>query len=226
MNDTDKIKGRLIAFEGVDGAGITTQIKLVHQWLLGLGCRVFYSEWNSSEIVKEATGRGKKQQIFTPMTYSLVYATDFADRYDRQILPMLKAGFLVLCDRYTFTSFARDAVRGCDPVWLRELYNFAYKPDIVFYLDLPVHVALDRLAKSREKINYFEAGMDLRLSQDIFESYRLFQGRVHDQYLTMARDFGFTLVDAGKGIHEQQAAMREKISKAIQLSSFKERTEQ
>jgi dTMP kinase len=226
MKKEEKLPGRLIAFEGIDGSGITTQIRLIHKWLSGLGCRVFYSEWDSSEIVKEATHRGRKQHIFTPMTYSLVYATDFSDRYDGQILPMLKAGFLVLCDRYTYTSFARDVVRGCDPKWLKELYSFACRPEITFYLDLPVHAALDRLAKSREKINYFEAGMDLKLSQDIFESYRIFQGRVHDQYLHIANEAGFTLVDAALGIHEQQEFMRNHITSNIQLSSFKERDDE
>lgn len=224
MKEKKGFPGKLIAFEGLDGSGKSTQLRLVHRWLAGLGCRVFNSEWDSSEMVKEATKRGKKNQLFTPTTFSLVYATDFTDRYERQILPMLKAGFIVLCDRYVFTSFARDAVRGCDAAWLRELYGFACPPDLTIYLDLPLHVALERVFESRQQIDYFEAGMDLGLSQDLFESYRLFQGRVLDEYLRMVNEYHFTLIDAACDIHEQQEAIREHISKTIELSAFRERT--
>ena len=130
------IPGKLIAVEGLDGSGKSAQIHLVHQWLQGLKCGVFFTEWNSSSIVKGATRRGKKQQILTPVTFSLIHATDFADRYERQILPMLKGGHIVLCDRYIFTPFARDEVRGCDPKWLRTLYGFARVPDIILYFRL------------------------------------------------------------------------------------------
>jgi dTMP kinase len=226
MTADKKLPGRLIAFEGLDGSGISTQIHLVQRWLAGLGCRVFYSEWDSSEMVKEATRRGKKQQLFTPTTFSLVYATDFADRYERQILPMLKGGFIVLCDRYVFTSFARDAVRGCDPAWLRELYGFAHIPDLTFYLDLPLHMAINRIFENRQQLNYFEAGMDLGLSQDIYESFRLFQGRVADRYLQMVNEFAFTVVDATRNIHEQQEILRASIAAAIDPADFRERASQ
>jgi dTMP kinase len=215
--------GRLIAFEGLDGSGKSTQIHLLERWLVGQGCRVFFSEWASSDLVKGATRRGKKQQLFTPTTFSLVHATDFADRYERQILPMLKAGFLVLCDRYTFTSFARDRVRGCDPAWLRELYGFAHAPDITFFLDLPLHVALDRTMDQHPQLSYFEAGMDLGLSQDLLESFRLYQGRVLEQYLQMANEFKFTLLDATRAIHEQQEAIRAMVAERIDLAGFRER---
>src|SRR5688572_6728650 len=113
------VAGILIAVEGLDGSGKSTQVHLLHQWLVGLRLRVHFTEWNSSELVKEATRKGKKSQLLTPTTFSLIHATDFADRYERQILPMLRAGYIVLCDRYIYTSFARDAVRGCDAAWLR-----------------------------------------------------------------------------------------------------------
>lgn len=217
---TDPIPGKLIAFEGPDGSGLSTQIRLIERWLRGQGVLVHFSEWDSSDIVKEATRRGKKQQLFTPTTYSLVYATDFADRYDRQILPMLKAGFIVLCDRYVFTSFARDSVRGCDPAWLRKLYGFARVPDLTFYLEIPIHTALERVFESRQQITYFEAGMDLAFSSDIYESYRIFQGRVADQYLGMVKEYGFTVIDATANIHELQERLRQKISESIELDRF------
>jgi dTMP kinase len=217
------VEGRLIAVEGLDGSGKSTQIHLVHQWLQGLGCRVFFSEWNSSELVKQATRRGKKRQLLTPTTFSLIHATDFADRYERQILPMLKGRYVVACDRYIFTSYARDAVRGCDPAWLRMLYGFARHPDITLYFRLPLEAALARIMAGRPRLKYFEAGMDLGLSTDTVESFRLFQGRVHEQYEAMVDECGFTCVDATQPIHEQQEVVRRAISEKIDLAAFRRR---
>jgi len=217
------IPGRLIAVEGLDGSGKSTQIHLVHQWLQGLNCKVFFSEWNSSGMVKDATRRGKKKQLLTPTTFSLIHATDFADRYERQILPMLKGGHLVLCDRYLFTAFARDGVRGCSPEWLRKLYGFARLPDIAFYFRLPLETSLGRILDGRPQLKYFEAGMDLGLSTDIQESFRLFQGRVMENYDRMAGEFGFTVIDATRAIPEQQEAVRGIIQDRIDLALFKRR---
>jgi dTMP kinase len=219
----DTMSGRLIAVEGLDGSGKSTQIHLLHQWLNGLGCKVFFSEWNSSSIVKAATRKGKKKQLLTPTTFSLIHATDFADRYERQILPMLEAGYVVLCDRYIYTSFARDAVRGCDAVWLRKLYGFARHPHITLYFRLPLETALGRILEGRPQLKFFEAGMDLNLSDDIYESFKIFQGRVKEQYDAMAEEFGFTVIDAGKHIHMQQEEVREMIEEKIDLPRFKMR---
>src|ERR1700757_4832765 len=134
--------GRLIAVEGLDGSGKSTQIYLVKRWLELEGYRVFFTEWNSSILVKKSTTKGKKRQLLTPTTFSLIHATDFADRYERQILPLLRAGYLVLCDRYFYTAFARDAVRGCPRAWLRNLYGFARRPDLTFFFNTPLPVAL------------------------------------------------------------------------------------
>jgi len=219
----EELPGRLIAVEGLDGSGKSTQVHLMHQWLQGLGYRVFFSEWNSSELVKEATKKGKKRQLLTPTTFSLIHATDFADRYERQILPMLKAGYLVLCDRYIFTAFARDAVRGCDPAWLRQLYGFARVPDIIFYYSLPLETALGRILEGRPQLKYFEAGMDLDLSPDILESFRIFQGRVMEQYLLLAKEYGFVIMDATKEIHPMQEEARAILKEKIDLASFRKR---
>jgi dTMP kinase len=222
MSDED-VPGRLVAVEGLDGSGKSTQIHLLHQWLIGLRCKVFFSEWNSSSIVKSATRKGKKKQLLTPITFSLIHATDFADRYERQILPMLEAGYIVLCDRYIFTSFARDGVRGCDPVWLRKLYLFARNPHITLYFKLPLESALGRILKGRPQLKYFEAGMDMGFSNDKYESFRIFQGKVKEQYDAMAGEFGFTVVDAGKSIHEQQENVRSIIGEKINLPRFRQR---
>jgi dTMP kinase len=217
------IPGKLIAVEGLDGSGKSTQVHLLHQWLAGLGCKVFFSEWNSSAIVKGATRKGKKKQLLTPTTFSLIHATDFADRYERQILPMLKAGYIVLCDRYSFTAFTRDGVRGCDPEWLRKLYGFAKIPDVTFYFRLPLETALGRILAGRTNLKYFEAGMDLGLSADIQESFRLFQQMVMEYYDRLAEEFHFVIVDATRPIPLQQEIIRNFIADKIDLASYKQR---
>jgi dTMP kinase len=218
--------GKLIAVEGLDGSGKSTQVYLLHQWLLGLGCKVFFSEWNSSAIVQDVTRKGKRKHLLTPTTFSLIHATDFADRYERQILPMLKAGYIVLCDRYMYTSFARDGVRGCDSGWLRKIYGFAKRPDVTFYFKLPLHTALKRILDSRTKLKYFEAGMDLGLSIDIRESFQIFQRMVMEQYDRMADEFDFIIVDASRSIPVQQEIIRSFISNRIVLAQFKQRVKQ
>jgi dTMP kinase len=215
-----ELKGVLIAVEGVDGSGKSTQIRLLHEWLKGLGTKVFFSEWNSSDLVKGATKRGKKEQLLTPTTFSLIHATDFADRYERQILPRLEAGFIVLCDRYVYTAYARDRVRGCDPKWLESVYSFAHQPEMTFYFDVPLEVSLHRILGGRPHLKYHEAGMDLGLHPDIRESFKLFQGRIVDAYKSMAKPHGFTLVDGRRPIHVTQQDMRHRIEQAIDLPAY------
>jgi dTMP kinase len=217
----DGVPGCLVAVEGLDGSGKSTQLYLLHRWLQGLGCKVFLSEWNSSELVKGATRRGKKRQLLTPTTFSLVHATDFADRYERQIHPMLQAGYIVLCDRYLFTAYARDAVRGCERGWLRRLYGFARLPDLTFYFRLPLETALDRILRGRPQLKYFEAGLDLGLTTDIRESFRLFQGRIMEQYEKLAEEFDFQVLDAGGEVHEQQTQVRRTFSSTIDLAEYR-----
>jgi dTMP kinase len=223
MSENQGEPGVLIAVEGLDGSGKSTQIHLLHQWLYGLRLRVYFSEWNSSSLVRGATKRGKKQQLLTPTTFSLIHATDFADRYERQISPMLKGGHIVLCDRYSFTSFARDGVRGCDPTWLRKLYGFARVPDFILYFRLPLETALGRILEGRPRLKYFEAGMDLGLSADIYESFRLFQGRVMEEYDRLAAEFGFVTIDGTRNAHEQQHEVRQLISRGVDLARYRTR---
>jgi len=144
----------------------------------------------------------------TPTTFSLIHATDFADRYEKLMLPHLRAGHIVLADRYIYTAYARDIARGCDPSWLKNLYKFAAKPDIAFYFKAPLEISLSRILTGRDEIKYHEAGMDLGLSKDTVESFKLFQGIIKTQYDRMAKPEGFTVMDATKNIEEQQAEMR------------------
>ena len=212
--------GRLIAVEGIDGSGKSTQIRLLRRWLEQLGLKVFLSEWNSSELVKSATSRGKKTHLLTPTTFSLIHATDFADRYERQLLPLLRAGYLVLCDRYIFTAFARDVVRGCPPAWVRGLYSYAALPDLTFFFKAYLEVSLARILNGREELKYFEAGMDLHLSPDPVESYRVFQGRLLEQYLAMSTEFGFRVLDANQPVEAKQATLRQLVADAIRFEDY------
>ena len=214
--------GRLVAVEGLDGSGKSTQIYLLKRWLEQQRLKVYFSEWNSSELVKAATSKGKKRELLTPTTFSLIHATDFADRYERHLVPLLRAGYIVLCDRYIFTSFARDAVRGCDRDWVKQMYSFARIPDIVFYFRLELETALGRILEGRPELKYFEAGMDLGLSPDPVQSFRIFQERVMGQYDRLATEYGFTVLDADDdSIHAKQEQVRQIVADRIDLAAFR-----
>src|SRR5882724_1146557 len=213
--------GRLIAVEGLDGSGKSTQIYLLKRWLEAEGIKVYFSEWNSSELVKSATSKGKKRELLTPTTFSLIHATDFADRYERHLLPLLRAGYVVLCDRYIFTAFARDVTRGCPPDWVRGLYNFAAQPDLTMFFKADLEVSLNRILEGRPKLKFFEAGMDLRLSTDPYESFRIFQGRILEQYLAMSTEFNFVVVNAKQRVETQQAVVRQLVAQRINLAGFR-----
>ena len=208
--------GKLFIVEGIDGSGKSTQLSLLQQWLRREGYMVFFSEWNSSPLVKETTSRGKKKQMLTPTTFSLIHATDLADRIERHIIPPLKAGAIVLADRYIYTAFARDGARGVSPQWVRELYRFAVKPTIPFYFRVPLEVSLKRILGARAGLKYYEAGMDLGLSDDIEESFRLFQGMIKDRYEAMVEEFGLTVIDATRSIEEQQDEVRALVERELQ----------
>jgi dTMP kinase len=216
--------GRLIAVEGLDGSGKSTQIYLLKRWLEAEGIKVYFSEWNSSELVKSATSKGKKRELLTPMTFSLIHATDFADRYERHLVPLLRAGYIVLCDRYIFTAFARDVTRGCPPEWVRGLYSFAAQPDITMFFKTDLEVSLNRILEGRPKLKFFEAGMDLRLSTDPYESFRIFQGRILDQYIAMTNEFNFVVMDANQNVGKQQVLVRKFVSEKIDLKKFRRKS--
>jgi dTMP kinase len=211
--DPISIKGKLIVVEGIDGSGKSTQLRLLEKWFQSKQSSVFLTEWNSSETVRRITSKGKRKGRLTPITFSLLHATDFADRYERNILPLLHAGYIVLADRYIYTAFARDIVRGCNPKWVRRVYEFAVKPDLVFYFKVPVDIAVERILSGRPKLKYYEAGMDLNLSNDPYESYRIFQSRIIEQYDSLALSEDFTIVDGTMEIEEAQKTLRSQVTK-------------
>jgi dTMP kinase len=211
----NRFKGKLIIVEGIDGSGKSTQLALLSQWLRSQSIAVAFSEWNSSPLVHDTIRRGKKKKMFSPMTFSLLHATDFADRMERYILPLLKAGAVVCADRYAYTAFARDVARGVDRQWVRRLYSFALRPNLSFYFRVPSEVALGRILGGRDVIKYYEAGMDLGLSRDVEESFRIFQGRILDEYEAMTREMGFQVIDATLSIEEQQQQVRDIVQKKL-----------
>ena len=215
--------GALVVVEGVDGSGKSTQLHLLKRWLEVDRYRLHFTEWNSSPLVKSATRRGKRRHMLTPATFSLIHAADFADRYERQILPLLRGGHLVLADRYIYTALARDGARGCPEAWLRNLYSFAIVPDITFYFRAPLDIAVNRILSGRPRLKYYEAGMDLGLSLDPVESFRMFQGMILQRYDQMVETDNFVLMDGTQQVHKLQEQMREIVSKRIELKRFIEK---
>jgi dTMP kinase len=211
----NRYRGKLIVVEGIDGSGKSTQISLLSHWLRSQGYAVAFSEWNSSPLVRQATRRGKKKEMFTPTSFSLIHATDFADRMESYILPLVKSGAIVCADRYAYTAFARDVARGVGRRWVRNLYRFAMHPNLAFYFRVPLDVALGRILGGRDALKYYEAGMDLGLARDVEESFRIFQGRILDEYEGMAKEVGFHIIDATQSIEEQQRLMREIVMNVI-----------
>lgn len=216
MLQPNSYEGKLVVVEGIDGSGKSTQIDLLFKWLQSQKRSVYFSEWNSSELVKSTTRLGKKRKMFTPTTFSLLQATDFADRWENRILPLLKAGVIVVADRYAFTAFARDVARGVGRQWVRNLYSFAIQPDIAFYFRVPLDIAVDRILMSRAKLKFYEAGMDLGLSDSLVTSFRLFQQRIVDEYEKMITEFGFTVIDGTLPIQTQQQRVRRVARKILQ----------
>jgi dTMP kinase len=207
--------GKLIIVEGIDGSGKSTQLQLAMRYLQAKGLGPFFTEWNSAELVKAVTKKGKKKMSLTPLTFSLLHATDFAYRLVHNILPPLKAGMIVLADRYVYTAFARDVTRGCDREWVRRVYDFAPRPDRAFYFRVPIDVSVARLISGRAKIKDYEAGMDLRLAPDVLSSFKIFQGRILDEYQRIASEYGLTEIDATQSIGEQQRIMRQMIDETL-----------
>ncbi len=212
-------KGILIAVEGMDGSGKSTQAKLLYHWLRAKGLPVYHTEWNSSKIVKEATKIGKNSRRLLPITFHMVHAADFADRWARQIEPVLEIGGIVICDRYKYTAMARDGSRDVPLDTIEATYAFAREPDLTLYFDVPVDVSFDRIARGRPKLKFYEAGMDMGWTTDPFESYRIFQGRVSEIYSDLVKNGRITRLDAIGTVSEVQSRVRDVFEKNIDLSS-------
>ena len=212
--------GVLVCLEGIDGSGKSTQIELLYSWLKSKQVDVILTQWNSSELISNTTKKAKKKNLLSGRTFSLLHAVDFADRLERTIKPALKAGFVVLADRYVYTAFARDVARNVDPKWVRNLYGFAIKPDITFYLDVSPKDSLDRICSNRQP-SFYEAGMDMKLSNNPYKSYVLFQNRIVEHYKNMIDEFNLIKVDALNSIHEKQEFIRKKVLEVLKSNKIK-----
>ena len=224
LPDGRALPGKLIIVEGIDGSGKSTQLDMLRKWLISQGFFVAFSEWNSSPIVRRMTSRGKKKQLLTPVSFSLVHAADFVDRMERQMLPALKAGAIVLADRYIYTAYGRDVARGVHPDWIREVYSFAIQPTLAFYFRVPLKESLDRILGGRPTLKYYEAGMDMGLSDDPYKSYELFQGRILKEYEHMIDEFGLEVIDATLPLLEQQEILRGIVEPQIETALKVERS--
>ena len=214
LSKSHGLPGMLIVVEGVDGSGNSTQISLLKDWLNSTVHGVIFTEWNSSRLISETTKKAKKKNLLTPRTFSLLHAVDFADRLEQIIVPALKAGFIVLADRYVYTAFARDVARGVDKNWVRNMYGFAINPDLAFYFNVPVDISLSRICTNRAP-KFYEAGMDLNLHSDPYQSYKIFQGRVIGEYDKMVDEYGLIKINAVDTIHSQQVLLRELVRKKL-----------
>jgi dTMP kinase len=202
--------GKLIAVEGTDGVGRTTQIELLREWLEVKGYGVVETGWTRSPLMQPTIELAKSSNTLNKLTFVLLYATDFADRLEKEIIPALKAGFVVLSDRYIFTALARAGVRGIDRPWLRSLYGFAIAPHLVFYLKVDVDTLIGRILESRG-MDFWESGMDLKHGDDIYDSFRAYQNKLLREYASMGDEFHFRVVDARRSVDQIQEELRKQV---------------
>jgi len=206
----DHYPGKIIAIEGTDGVGRSTQIHLLREWLEVQGYGVVETGWTRSELMQPTIELAKASNTLNKLTFQLLYATDFADRLEKEIIPALQAGFIVLSDRYIYTAMARAGVRGVDRVWIRNLYGFAIVPHLVFYLRLDEKTLIRRVLQSRG-MDYWESGMDMKLGDDIYESFRAYQKSLLREYGAMADEYNFRVLDGRRKIDVIQDELRRQI---------------
>src|SRR5215510_11339715 len=207
----DAYPGKLFVVEGTDGVGRSTQIQLLREWLEVKGYGVVETGWTRSPLMQPTIELAKSSNTLNKLTFVLLYATDFADRLEKEIIPALKAGFIVLSDRYIFSALARAGVRGVDRQWLRTLYGFAIAPHMVFYLKVDVSTLIRRVLASRG-MDFWESGMDLKHGDDIYDSFRTYQNKLLREYASMADEFHFRNLDARRSIDNIQDELRRQVA--------------
>jgi dTMP kinase len=207
--------GKLIVIEGTDGVGRSTQAELLRNWLAVEGYGVVTTEWKSSELIFRVIDKAKSKNALNTITFSLLYATDLADRLHNIILPALKAGLIVIADRYFYTAFARDVVRGADPAWVRKLYGFAVEPDLVFYLKMPLENLLRRIITTRGGLDFYESGRDIGMSTDLYQSFKLYQSQILFEYEHMLDEYNFRVVAAEDPTDTVQKILRNSVRELL-----------
>lgn len=212
--DPQELKGKLIVIEGADGVGRSTQIWLLKQWLETKGHAVLATRMTRSALAGKRLRQAKKGTTLGRVTMALFYATDFVDRLEHEVIPALRAGFIVLTDRYIYTLAARAFVRGIDLDWIREVYGFALKPDRVFYLRAGVDDLVTRVLQ-KDGFDYWESGMDLHLGEDMYESFVEYQNRMMAQFDKMVEDYGFRIIDASRSIEAVLSDLKGQMSDVL-----------
>ncbi len=214
--DPERLSGKLVVIEGADGSGRSTQIARMVQWLEGCGHATVQVGLKRSTLVSEELEQAKQGNILSHLTMSLFYATDFADQLENIILPALKAGFIVLADRYIYTLMVRDLVRGLDEAWLKNLYGISVVPDAVFYLNVSPELLVQRNFQKIQALDYWESGMDIGLSRDMFDSFLKYQALVETEFRRLQATYGFTIVNGERSIEEISAELQERVEKLLE----------
>ena len=217
LNPSD-LTGKLIAIEGTDGVGRSTHIALLQQWLEVQGYGVVTTGWTRSNLMSKTIEEAKQGNIVDRWSFSLLYATDFADRLENLIIPAMRSGFIVLADRYIYTAFARDFVRSGDRNWIRDVFGFALVPDLVCYLRIDVDTLALRVIESK-RLNFWESGIDMRLSSDLYDSFKKYQTLLIEEFDQMAEEFRFEVLDARQSPDEIQEMLRTKIEPILAQDS-------
>ena len=209
-----KYEGLLIVIEGTDGSGKSTQLELLKRSLQAQSYGVMVSEWKTSRLIANVIDDAKDRNLLNATTYSLLYAADFVDRLENQIIPALKSGFIVLLDRYYYTALARDVVRGQDIEWVKNLYEYAPEPDLVFYLDMPVDVLLKRIIGTTG-LDFYESGRDVGFSTDFYKSFEIYQKKCQEEYNNMKSEYNFKSIDGTKSVEEIHNYMNKEVQKVL-----------
>ncbi len=220
VNKNHGYEGLLIVIEGTDGSGKSTQVNMLSKYIKDkcFGCTV--SQWKTSRLISGVINEAKERNMLNTTTFSLLYAADYTDRLENEIIPALKAGFVVLMDRYIYTAYVRDSVRGHDINWVKNLYSYAPKPDLVFYLNVPQDELIKRLIAKNGALDYFESGRDIGLSTDIYNSFEIYQKRCLDEYKKLSKEYGFIELDGTKDKTEIQEIIRQKVCAALENFSI------
>jgi dTMP kinase len=213
--ELDKLVGKLIVVEGADGSGRSTQLTRLVEWLEGCGYATVQVGLKRSTLVSEELERAQQGNVLGRITFGLFYATDFADQLENIILPSLKAGFIVLADRYIYTLMARDMARGMEEEWLKNLYGIAIVPDVVFYLNVPPEELVQRTFAKNAALDFWESGMDLGLAHDMFDSFLRYQSDIQQIFMRLQGTYGFTVVDGNRHMDAVHAELRKKISAVL-----------
>ena len=209
-----ELKGKLIVIEGTDGVGRSTHTRLLKQWLENTGHAVLDTGMTRSALAGEGLKEAKEGHTLGAVTMTLFYATDFADRLENEMIPALRAGFVVLTDRYIYSLMARALVRGADPEWVRQVHDFALKPDIVVYLRVTIEELITRVVQNAG-FNYWESGMDLHLGSDYYDSFVAYQKLLLREFDRMSGEYGFQMIDTGRPIRRVAAELRRAVKRVI-----------